>query len=316
MNKSINSKNVLKRKGLRQILYENIPYLLLVLPGFLWLIFFHYVPISGIVLAFKNFNYVQGIFDSPWVGFKNFETFFKSNDCWRILRNTIGYNFAGMLIVSLLFSMIVALLLFEVTKPKWNKFFQTSVMIPNFISWVSVAYIVFIFLSPENGILNSILVTLGGEKINWYNEPGVWPFILILVSIWKNAGFASLYFYASLLAIDTALFEAAELDGAKKRHQLFYITLPHLTPMICMTLVMNMGKIVGGGMDLYYQVPMNSSALYSTTDVISTYIYRGLVGGNVGVTAAVGLFQSVVGVIMLLTTNALIKKMDPEQAVF
>lgn len=308
--------NTLKHKNAKQIMYENIPYLLLVLPGFVWLIFFHYVPITGIVLAFKNFNYIQGIFGSPWVGFKNFETFFKSNDCWRIMRNTIGYNLAGMLIVSLLFSMIVALLLYEVTRPKWNKCFQISIMIPNFISWVAVAYIVFIFLSPENGILNSITTAAGGKSVNWYSESGVWPFILIMVSIWKNAGFASLYFYAALLAIDTSLYEAAELDGAKKRQQLFYITIPHLTPMICMTLVMNMGKIVGGGMDLFYQVPMNSSAVYSTTDVIATYIYRGLVGGNVGVTAAVGLFQSVVGVIMLLTTNAIIKKMDPEQAVF
>lgn len=308
--------NTLKHKNAKQIMYENIPYLLLVLPGFVWLIFFHYVPITGIVLAFKNFNYIQGIFGSPWVGFKNFETFFKSNDCWRIMRNTIGYNLAGMLIVSLLFSMIVALLLYEVTRPKWNKCFQISIMIPNFISWVAVAYIVFIFLSPENGILNSIITAAGGKSVNWYSESGVWPFILIMVSIWKNAGFASLYFYAALLAIDTSLYEAAELDGAKKRQQLFYITIPHLTPMICMTLVMNMGKIIGGGMDLFYQVPMNSSAVYSTTDVIATYIYRGLVGGNVGVTAAVGLFQSVVGVIMLLTTNAIIKKMDPEQAVF
>ncbi len=294
---------------------RNIPYNLLCLPGLLSLILMHYVPISGIVLAFKDYNFAKGIFGSEWVGFKNFEFFFKSNDMTRILRNTIFYNIFWMLLVNIGLSLVVALLLYEVKNKLANKFYQTSMLIPCFISWVAVAYIVYIFLSKDNGLLNSIITYFGGNPINWYGESKYWPTILTIAAVWKDVGMASLYYYAALLSIDNALFEAAAIDGAGRFRQILTISLPECLPMMAMVLILRMGQVLGGGMDIFYQVPMNQGALYETTDTIATYLYRGLESANYSTSAAVGLFQSVVGVVLLLFTNSIIKKIDPEKSV-
>lgn len=306
----------LRKRSTKQFLRKNVPYFFLSLPAILWLIFFHYTPVFGIVLAFKDYNYIGGILGSPWVGFKNFEAFFKSNDWITVIRNTLCYNIGWALIINITLGAIVALMLFDVTKKFFNKGFQLSLLIPNFISWVAVAYMAFLFLSPSSGILNTILNALGLQSINWYNEPKYWPFILTVFNIWKNVGMASLYYYSALLGIDSCLFEAAEIDGAKKFHQIWYISVPELTPMICMTLIMQMGQALGGGMDIFYQLSMNQGALYPATDTIATYLYRGLVGGSVGTTTAVGLMQSVIGVVLMVTTNAIVKKINSEQAMY
>ena len=289
---------------------------MLCLPGLLSLVLFHFVPVFGIILAFKKYSYSKGILGSDWVGFKNFEFFFKSNDMVRILRNTVLYNVAWMLLVNIFLGIVVAILLYEV-KSRWaNKLYQTSMLIPNFISWVAVAYIGYILLSPTEGVLNKAIVAMGGTAVKWYSEPSYWPAILTFFAVWKDVGMASLYYYASLLSIDTTLYEAASIDGAGRFKQIMTISIPECLPMMCMVLILRMGQVMNIGMDIFYQVPMQQSALYETTDVISTYLYRGLASGDIGTTAAVGLFQSLIGVVLLFATNMIIKRVNPENAVF
>ncbi len=309
-------RNTLQKKGTKERSGRYLSYFLLSLPGVLWLLLFHYVPVFGIVLAFKKFNYMDGIFGSQWVGLKNFESFFKSNDWLTVVRNTLGYNIGWALLINVVLGAVVALMLFDITKKAFNKGYQTAMLIPNFISWVAVAYIGYLFLSPTTGILNTLLTALGLEPVSWYNEPKYWPWILTVFNIWKNVGMASLYYYSALLGIDTALFEAAELDGAGKFQRIWHISVPQLTPMICITLITQMGQAMGGSMDIFYQLSMNQGALYPATDTIATYLYRGLVGGSVGTTAAVGLLQNVVGLILLITTNTIVKKINSDQALY
>lgn len=288
---------------------------MLCLPGLLSLVLFHFVPVFGIILAFKKYSYSKGILGSDWVGFKNFEFFFKSNDMVRILRNTVLYNVAWMLLVNIFLGIVVAILLYEV-KSRWaNKLYQTSMLIPNFISWVAVAYIGYILLSPTEGVLNKAIVAMGGTAVKWYSEPSYWPAILTFFAVWKDVGMASLYYYTSLLSIDTTLYEAASIDGAGRFKQIMTISIPECLPMMCMVLILRMGQVMNIGMDIFYQVPMQQSALYETTDVISTYLYRGLASGDIGTTAAVGLFQSLIGVVLLFATNMIIKRVNPENAV-
>lgn len=288
---------------------------MLCLPGLLSLVIMHFVPVFGIILAFKNYNYSKGIFGSDWVGFKNFEFFFKSNDMVRILRNTILYNVVWMLLINIALGIVVAVLLYEVKSRRANKLYQTSMLIPNFISWVAVAYIGYILLSPSEGILNKIIIALGGTAVKWYSESIYWPYILTFFAIWKDVGMASLYYYAALLSIDTSLFEAASIDGAGRFKQIITVSIPECLPMMCIVLILRMGQIMNIGMDIFYQIPMQQSALYETTDVISTYLYRGLASGEMGTTAAVGLFQSIIGVVLLLSTNSIIKKISSENSV-
>lgn len=299
---------------------NNVAYVILALPGFLSMLLFHYVPVFGIVLAFKEYNYRDGIFGSPWVGFKNFQNFFSSGDLGRVLRNTIGYNVAWMLIINLALGMLVALLLYDVRSKFANKLYQTAMLIPSFISWVVIAYICYVLLSPTNGALVMVLKNVGVNVPNLYSTREAakyWPYILTVVSIWVNVGMASLYYYAALLSIDSSLFEAAELDGAGKFRCIWHISLPELKPMASMVLILRMGQILGGGMDIFYQVPLDSGALYSTTETLPVYLYHGLAGKyTVGVTSAVGMFQSVVGLVLLVITNTIIKKIDSKNAVY
>lgn len=288
---------------------------MLCLPGLLSLVLFHFVPVFGIILAFKKYSYSKGILSSDWVGLKNFEFFFKSNDMVRILRNTVLYNVAWMLLVNIFLGIVVAILLYEVKSRGANKLYQTSMLIPNFISWVAVAYIGYILLSPTEGVLNKAIVAMGGTAVKWYSEPTYWPAILTFFAVWKDVGMASLYYYASLLSIDTTLYEAASIDGAGRFKQIMTISIPECLPMMCMVLILRMGQVMNIGMDIFYQLPMQQSALYETTDVISTYLYRGLASGDIGTTAAVGLFQSLIGVVLLFATNMIIKRVNPENAV-
>ena len=285
------------------------------MPGLLSLVLFHFVPVFGIILAFKKYSYSKGILGSDWVGLKNFEFFFKSNDMVRILRNTVLYNVAWMLLVNIFLGIVVAILLYEVKSRGANKLYQTSMLIPNFISWVAVAYIGYILLSPTEGVLNKAIVAMGGTAVKWYSEPTYWPAILTFFAVWKDVGMASLYYYASLLSIDTTLYEAASIDGAGRFKQIMTISIPECLPMMCMVLILRMGQVMNIGMDIFYQLPMQQSALYETTDVISTYLYRGLANGDIGTTAAVGLFQSLIGVVLLFATNMIIKRVNPENAV-
>lgn len=307
---AINTKN---RLGAKKV--TNYEYWLLCLPGIVYFIIFHYWPMFGSVLAFKDFNYANGIFGSEWIGFDNFKFFFSSQDAWRLTRNTIGYS-ATFIITGTIASVALALLLYEITNKKFLKTYQTIVILPNFMSWVIVGYISYILLNTDSGVLNQVVKLFGGSGVDWYSEPKWWPIFLPVANIWKSVGISSLMFYAALMGVDESIYEAAKIDGASRWRQTFSISVPLLIPTITIITIMSVGNIFRGDFGLFYQLPRDIGALYPTTDVIDTYIYRGLRTGDVGITAAVGLFQSFVGLITVVTTNYIVKKVEPDNAMF
>ena len=303
------------RKGKMNI-KENLELSLLALPGFLHMLIVCYLPMIGVVIAFKKFNPNLGIWGSKWVGFDNFKFFFESNDFVRIMRNTLGYN-AVFLLLDNLVAIVFAIILYNITKRWVIKVYQTTMILPNFMSMVLIAFIVYAFLNPASGILNQVIEAFGGESKDWYAKPGYWPFILTFVQLWKSVGMKTIIFYAGLMGIDESLFEAARIDGATKWHEIRYIIIPEIMGLICIYLILGVGNIVSGDFGLFYQVPMNVGALYSTTDIINTYTFRALQeASNMGRTAAVGLFQSVAGSILLVISNSIVRKISPDKSFF
>lgn len=289
--------------------------LLMSLPAIIWFIIFSYLPMGGLVLAFKDFKYSEGIFGSPWVGLKNFEFFFESNDAGRIFFNTLGYNLI-FLAFNLVLAITLALVLNTVSK-RMVKIGQTSLMLPYFISMVIVGYIGMTLFDYESGLLNSIRVLFGKDRIAWYETTKPWPFILILVNAWKTVGTTTLIFYGSLLGIGEEIYEAAELDGCVGLKRIFKITLPLLKPAIITMIILNIGNAMRADFGLFYYLPNNSSLLYPVTDVVDTYVYRALrLNGDVSASAAIGFFQSVVGFIMVVAANTTVKKLEPGSEMF
>lgn len=282
----------------------------------LLIVVFCYIPMVGIIIAFKDYRYDKGIFGSPWVGFNNFKFFFESNEFFRITWNTLSMNLI-FIVVGIACAVLVAVMLFEIRSKLKVKTFHTILITPHFVSWVIVAYVVYGFLNPEYGLVNQFLTSIGMEKIQFYSIPGVWPVILLISFIWKHVGMDSVLYYATLMGIDESLFEAAALDGATEIQKARYITIPSLIPIITLLAIMKIGGIFRADFGLFYQVPRNVGALYETTDVIDTYIFRNLrTLGNIGMSSAVGLLQSVVGFVLVLLTNYLSKKVDPDGGLF
>lgn len=294
---------------------SSLPLLSICLPAIIFTVIFHYIPLFGVVIAFKDYNYIDGILGSPWVGIENFKFFFSSNDAVRVIFNTVGYNVLFMLL-EMLFGVILALMMYEINSRGMLKYVQTTTSIPYTLSIVVIAYIVYALLSYDSGLINSVIRSFGGKPILWYNTPKYWPFILTFTHLWQMLGFGCLLYYAALIAVDQQLFEAAAIDGASRMKQIIHISIPELVPIICLKIIMGVGNVVNSSLGLFYQIPMNSAALYSKTDVISTYVLRGLQTGSIGVTAAVGLAQNVCGFILLVVSNTIIKKVRPENALF
>jgi len=309
-NKPTRVKKIQSRK-----IKDNFQLFLLTVPALLCFILFAYLPMFGVVLAFKQFNYSDGIFFSPWVGFDNFQYFFGSQDAWRVARNTVLYNLTFILL-GIVASVTVALLLYEVKRKVFVKLFQTAMTLPRFLSWVVVSYISYMLLDPSKGILNQIITFFGGTGIQWYSDPKYWPVILTLFHIWKCVGMDCIIYYAALMGVDSELFEAAQIDGANRFQQIIYISIPSIVPVITILFILAVGGIFGGDFGMFYQLPRDVGSLYPTTDIIPTYVFRGLQGGNFEVASAVGLFQSVVGFVLVVITNMIVKKIDPERALF
>lgn len=288
---------------------------LLCLPAIVLLLIFNYWPMFGSILAFKDFNYIDGILGSDWIGFDNFEFFFLSKDAWRITRNTIGYSLIRLTIGTVL-KITLALLMYQITSKKLIKTYQTIFILPHFMSWVIVSYITYVLLSGEYGVLNQIIRFFGGEGVAWYSEPKYWPFILPIVEQWKGIGMSSLMYYATLVGMDDSIFEAAAIDGAGKWRQITSIIIPSLIPMVTILTILDVGSIFRGDFGLYYQIPRDIGALYPATDVIDTYVFRTMRTGDIGVSSAVGLFQSLVGFVMVILTNYVVKKIEPDNAMF
>lgn len=277
---------------------------------------FNYLPMVGIVIAFKNYKFGRGIWGSDWVGFDNFKFFFKSSDFTRITWNTLYMNFI-FIVLGTVSAIAVALLLYHIKSRKMTKIYQTIMITPNFISWVVASYMVYAFLNPRYGMVNTILEMFGKNSVDWYAKADAWPLILTIAYIWKHVGMDSVLYYASLMGIDSTYFEAAEVDGANRFQVVKSIMLPMLVPLITILTIMKVGGIFNADFGLFYQLTRDSGMLYKTTDVIDTYIFRAMREvGDMGRSAAVGLVQSVVGLILVLTTNHIVKKFNADNALF
>ncbi len=293
-----------------------LPIYLMMIPGFLYLIINNYIPMFGIIVAFKNYNYSLGIFGSKWNGLKNFKFLFKTKDAFTITRNTLMYN-AVFIILGNSLGILIAILLNEIRSKMAKKTYQTIILLPFLLSIVIVSYIVYGIFSTEFGIANHMLTSLGKDRISWYSTPKYWPFILTFINLWKNMGYNTVLYYATLIGIDVSYYEAAVVDGASRWQRIRYITIPSLIPTITIMVLMAISRIFYSDFGLFYQVPLNSGPLIDVTNTIDTYVYRGLrENSNIGMSAAAGLYQSVVGFIMVIAANTLVKRMGNGNELF
>lgn len=301
--------------GLFKKIKSNKGLLILALPSVVILFIFSYIPLYGLILPFKNFKYDLGFFKSSWSGFENFKFLFNSQDVFIATRNTVFYNVV-FIVTGTFFSVAAALMLFEFGK-KFVKFYQTIMFFPFFLSWVIVAYIFLALLDVDKGIFNKIINIFGGAPINWYSENKYWPFILIFAAIWKGLGYGSVIYYAAIVGFNTEYYEAAKIDGATRFQQVKHISIPLLKPLIIMMMILQIGKIFYSDFGLFYYVPLDSSLIYPTTNVIDTYVFRVLKNiGDIGMSSAAGFYQAVVGFILVLTANIIVRKMDSDNALF
>jgi putative aldouronate transport system permease protein len=296
-------------------LKKNGELLILSLPAVVWMAIFSFAPMIGLLIAFKRYRYDLGILGSEWVGLKNFEFFFTSRVAGVVTRNTVLYNL-GFFFITTVVSLTFAILLNELSRSS-VKLYQTSMFLPYFLSWVVVSYIVLAFLDSQHGYVNQLLEVLGFEAVKWYFKPKYWPYILNIVHLWKSVGFSTLVYYAGIMGIDPEYYEAAIVDGASKWQLVRHITLPLLSPLVIVLFILALGGIFRGDFGLFFFVPSNSSFLFATTDIIDTYVYRALTRiADLGMGTAVGLYQSVVGLITVVVANHLIRKVAPERALW
>ena len=290
--------------------------LLMLLPSAVLLIIFSYLPMGGLVLAFKRFNYADGIFGSPWVGLSNFEFFFSSGKAWTVTKNTALYNLAFIAINTAL-EIFFAIVLSEMAGKWLKKITQSIIFLPYFISWVIVGSIAYSLLSYETGTLNGALRSMGIDPINFYGEDGWWPFIIVAFSAWKGVGYGMVVYLASILGVDSSLHEAAAIDGANIFQRIRYITLPGILPTTITLTLLALGKIFRGNLDLFYQLVGQNGALFDKTDVIDTYVFRMTISStDVGQTVAIGFYQSVLCFITILIANWIVRKKDENYALF
>lgn len=305
-----------KYNGVKDFFIKNksqLPLTGMCLPAIILVFMFSYMPMFGIILAFKDFNVRDGIFGSPWNGLANFSYLFKSNDAYIMLRNTLGYNLLFLTVgtaLNVTLAISVSLL-----RGKWGKkIYQTIYIMPYFLSMVIISYLVLSLLNMENGFLNrTILPMFGIAPINWYTVEGPWPWILSIVNFWKWTGYSSIMYIAAIAGIDSQLYEAAAIDGATLWKQIWHITIPSLRTLICIQIILNVGQILGGDFGLYYQVPMNSGAIKDVTTTIPVYVFKNLTSGSantLGLASSTSFIQSVVGCILVVTTNKIVDKIS------
>ncbi len=306
-----------KRASLVAKIKKWTPIYLMMVPGALYLLINNYIPMFGLVIAFKQVDFQKGIFESPWIGFQNFQFLFQTKDAFVITRNTLLYNIA-FIILNTVIGIVFAIFICDITWKAGKKVYQSAILFPYLMSWVIVGYIVYAIFAMQYGIANkSILPAFGMDPIMWYNDPKYWPAILIVTNTWKGIGYGCLIYISSINGIEASYFEAAELDGANKFQQIWNITLPEILPSVITLTLLSIGRIFYSDFGLFYQVPRDSGLLYSTTNTIDTYVYRGLMKlGNVGMASAAGFYQSVVGFILVLLSNWVVRKISPDNALF
>jgi len=294
-------------------IWKHRAHVVMALPAFLVLFFIMYVPMVGLVMAFEKFNYAGGIFGSEWVGLANFEYLIKSQDIFvTMTRNTVLYYLLFTAVGTVL-NVTIAICIDQMVFKKAAKTMQTLMIIPVFISYAAVQFIVFAFIDSRTGLINSVL----GTRTRFYSNAGYWPVILTIVKIWKDTGYGSVLYMSVLSGIDTSLYEAADIDGANKWQQIKHITIPSLIPMITVMLLLSVGNVMRSDTGLFYQVTRNNGALYSTTQVIDSYVLNQILhSSNFGYTAAASFFQSVVGLLLMLLANFTVRKIEPDGALF
>ncbi|MFC0330103.1 ABC transporter permease [Paenibacillus sepulcri] len=290
---------------------------IMLLPAVIVLLVHNYLPMFGIFIAFKNINYVDGIWRSPWVGFDNFTFLFSSGSLWRITRNTVLYSLTFM-VFNLVISVSIAVAINELRNRILPKVYQSVILMPYFLSMVVISYLVYAFLNPTQGFINTtVLDWFGIDPVFWYSEKDYWPYILTLVNAWQGVGIGAVIYIAAIAGIDPEYYEAAVIDGASKWRQIIHITLPTIQPVIIILTILSMGSIFSADFGLFYQVTMDSGVLYPTTDVVDTYVYRALLRLNdTGMSSAAALMQSILGFIMVIITNSAVRKINREQALF
>ena len=297
--------------------------LTMVAPAAIWLLLLRYLPMGGIVLAFKDYkinprnpSFISNLLSSKWVGLKNFEYLFKTDSAWIMFRNTLGYNIV-FIILGVIIPVAFAIMMNELTRKFVRKTYQTMMFFPYFLSWVVVSYFLNAFLDAQYGMIPAMQAAAGKEVTSWYTTPGPWPYLLVFANLWKNVGYSTVLYLAAITGIDANQYEAAAIDGASKWQQVLYVTIPHLRTMICILFIMNVGRIFASDFGLFYNVPMQNGALFSVTQTIDTYVYRAYIAtGNPGQSSAAGLLQNVLGFICILSANAIVKKVDADSAMF
>ena len=297
--------------------------LTMVAPVAIWLLLLRYLPMGGIVLAFKNYkvnprnpSFISNLINSKWVGFKNFEFLFKTDSAWVMIRNTLAYNIV-FIILGVVIPVACAIMMNEITRKFFKKAYQTMMFFPYFLSWVVVSYFLNAFLDAQYGMIPAMQEAAGHARTSWYTTPGPWPFILTFANLWKNVGYSTVLYLAAITGIDTNQYEAAAIDGATKWQQVLHVTIPHLRTMIAILFIMNVGKIFASDFGLFYNVPMQNGALFSVTQTIDTYVYRAYMAtGDPGQSSAAGLLQNVLGFVCILTANGIVKKIDSESSLF
>ena len=304
-----------KKKQRRRAEFRNtLPLYLMMLPGLIYIFCNNYLPMFGILIAFKRVNFSAGILQSPWVGLSNFEFLFKTKDAWTMIRNTVGYNVVWISL-GLVISVTIAIFMAELSRRKVAKVIQPIICFPSMISAVILSFLVYGFLSTNYGFLNATIFK--DSPINWYASAKYWPFILTIVHFWQASGQSSIIYMASIGGIDKGLYESARLDGASKIQQIMHITLPMLKPMIILMMLMSIGRIFNSDFGMFYQVPLGQGLLTQTTQTIDTYVYRALLElNNVGMSSAASVFQAVIGFALVVTSNAIVRKVDSENALF
>ncbi|WP_139903220.1 ABC transporter permease [Clostridium thermarum] len=308
-----------KKKAFLKELKQNKTLYLMILPAICFFIVFSYLPMVGIYYAFTKYNFKGGLFGSPFIGLKNFEFLFKGGKdaiIWTLTKNTVLYNIAFILVGNIL-QITTAIVLSELLGKLYKRFAQSVMLLPHFISMVLVGFFAYNLLNYEYGSINGLLKSLGREPINFYGESGYWKYILVFFNSWKGLGYGTVVYLAAVMGIDREMYEAADIDGCNVFQKIRYLTLPSLKPTFIMLLLFSLGGIMRGQFDLFFQLVGNNGALFNATDIIDTYVYRSLaVTFDVGMGTASGLYQSVFGLIIILTVNFIIKKVNEDYALF
>jgi putative aldouronate transport system permease protein len=289
---------------------------LMLTPAVLYYLIFAYIPMVGLIIAFKNFTYIGGIFHSPWVGLQNFKFFFITGQAFNVTKNTILYNLA-FIVVNNVLQITCAIIISELAGKYFKKMIQSVMFLPYFISWVVVGAFIYDIFNYEFGALNTFLRTMHWQPINVYTNPGVWKYILVIVSSWKWVGYGTVLYLAAIVGIDQQIYEAADIDGANIFHKIRYITLPSLVPTMIILLLLSVGNIMRGDFQMFYQVVGNNGLVLNATDVIDTFVVRSLLDTqDFGMAAAVGFYQSVLGFFIIMSVNQAIKKTKPDYSLF